>query len=75
MDAIILQAKEIRKTFYYPVQVTILKAFNFIVRKGETVAITGQIWSGKKHIASRSGHIGETLRRTARNSRTSDYAF
>lgn len=44
---IILEAKDIHKSFYYPAQVTILKGLNLVVKRGETIAITGRSGQGK----------------------------
>ena len=47
MKKIILQAKKLQKSFYYPAQVTILKNLNLVVHRGETVAIMGRSGQGK----------------------------
>lgn len=47
MDDVILQAKKISKSFYYPAQVKILKDLDFMVNRGDTVAIMGRSGQGK----------------------------
>ncbi len=47
MEEIILQAKDLKKSFHHPAPVRILKGLNFIVKRGETVAITGRSGQGK----------------------------
>jgi lipoprotein-releasing system ATP-binding protein len=47
MKEVILQAKELRKTFYRPAQVQILKGLDLTVNRGETVAIMGRSGEGK----------------------------
>ncbi len=44
---IILRAKKIKKSFYNPVHVEILKEIDLVVHQGETVAITGRSGGGK----------------------------
>lgn len=47
MKNIILEARDIRKSFYYPVHITILKNLNLVINSGETVAIMGRSGQGK----------------------------
>lgn len=47
MDKIILEAKAIRKYFYDPVKVEILKDINFSINRGEFVSIVGKSGCGK----------------------------
>lgn len=44
---IILKATDIKKSFYHPAEVTILKGLNLTVVRGETVAIMGRSGQGK----------------------------
>jgi lipoprotein-releasing system ATP-binding protein len=46
-DEIVLQAKNIHKTFYRPAKVPILKGINLTINRGEVVAITGRSGEGK----------------------------
>jgi lipoprotein-releasing system ATP-binding protein len=43
----LLEAKEIRKTFYHPKKVQLIKGVNLAVSEGETVAIIGRSGQGK----------------------------
>lgn len=47
MEQIILQTKDIHKSFYYPAHVTILKNLNLEIKRGETIAIMGRSGQGK----------------------------
>ncbi|KIC76364.1 Lipoprotein-releasing system ATP-binding protein LolD [Neochlamydia sp. TUME1] len=47
MEEIILQACEISKAYHYPAKVSILNNINLVVKRGETVAITGRSGEGK----------------------------
>lgn len=47
MSDLILEAKNICKSFYYPAQVSILKNLNLSVTRGDTVAIMGRSGQGK----------------------------
>lgn len=47
MENIVLEAKNISKSFYYPAQLTILKNLNLVIHRGETVAIMGRSGQGK----------------------------
>lgn len=44
---IILQAKQLSKTFHTPAVVNILNNLNLVIRRGESVAITGKSGEGK----------------------------
>lgn len=44
---LILKARNIRKSFYYPAEVSILRGINLDVMRGETLAITGRSGQGK----------------------------
>jgi lipoprotein-releasing system ATP-binding protein len=56
-DDIILEAVNIRKAFYYPANITILKNLNLTVRRGETVAITGRSGQGKSTLLHTLGTL------------------
>lgn len=47
MEEIILQACDISKAYHYPAKVSILNNINLVVKRGETVAITGRSGEGK----------------------------
>nr|WP_166155073.1 ABC transporter ATP-binding protein [Neochlamydia sp. AcF84]NGY94696.1 Lipoprotein-releasing system ATP-binding protein LolD [Neochlamydia sp. AcF84] len=47
MEEIILQASDISKAYHYPAKVSILNNINLVVKRGETVAITGRSGEGK----------------------------
>lgn len=46
-SSIILEAKNLSKTFYNPMQVTILKTLNLKVKRGQSIAIMGRSGEGK----------------------------
>lgn len=54
---VILQARQISKTFYTPAKVDILKQLDLTVRRGESIAITGRSGGGKSTLL----HILGTL--------------
>lgn len=47
MANIILEAKNIYKSYHYPREVTLLKGLNLVVERGETIAIMGRSGQGK----------------------------
>jgi len=57
MNAIILQARQLSKTFHRPAKVDILKQLDLTVHQGESIAITGRSGEGKSTLL----HILGTL--------------
>lgn len=47
IDTIVLQARQINKSFHDPVTISILKDISFIINKGEFVSVTGKSGCGK----------------------------
>ena len=46
-DDVVLEAKDLHKSFYHPTKVTLLRGINLKVRRGEAVAIRGRSGEGK----------------------------
>lgn len=57
MPEIVLQAKNLRKSFRRPAKVEILKGVDLIVTRGETVAITGRSGQGKSTLLQLLGTL------------------
>ena len=51
----ILEAKNLYKTFYYPVKTPVLKGINLNVSRGESLAITGRSGEGKSTLLQMLG--------------------
>lgn len=54
---IILQAKNLHKSFYHPAKVQLLKDLDLTVRRGETVAIMGRSGEGKSTLLQILGSL------------------
>lgn len=53
----VLKAKGIRKTFYHPIKIQILKGVDLTVQRGEAVAITGRSGEGKSTLLQLLGTL------------------
>lgn len=57
MKTPILKAAKLHKTFYHPIKVDLLKGVDLVVKKGESVAITGRSGQGKSTLLQLLGTL------------------
>lgn len=53
----VLEAKDLHKSFDYPIKINIIKGINLTVKRGETVAITGRSGQGKSTLLQLLGTL------------------